>query len=215
METFLIYIRACRYWAFALLFGFTILMQASRSVIDFWLRSEISDFPNQIFITVDHWFNDDFSETFAYLIVLNVVVTFIRVSMYVLCASFAANLLFKKLNSCIMYSNLKFFDNNPSGRIINRLSSDVLAIDDTLPWFVHTTLETLASCLGFPIGVAIYFPWMGVIILMGVFMMSYVMKLYRPSNREIKRLSSVNNGKLISILGEVCRGLPIIRAFKN
>ena len=114
-----------------------------------------------------------------------------------------------------MYSNLKFFDNNPSGRIINRLSSDVLAIDDTLPWFVHTTLETLASCLGFPIGVAIYFPWMGVIILMGVFMMSYVMKLYRPSNREIKRLSSVNNGKLISILGEVCRGLPIIRAFKN
>ena len=46
-------------------------------------------------------------------------------------------------------------------------------------------------------------------------MMTHVMKLYRPSNREIKRLSSVNNGKLICILGEVCKGLPIIRAFKN
>ena len=41
------------------------------------------------------------------------------------------------------------------------------------------------------------------------------MKLYRPSNREIKRLSSINNGKLICILGEVCKGLPVIRAFKN
>ena len=56
---------------------------------------------------------------------------------------------------------------------------------------------------------------MGVIIVLGVFMMTHVMKLYRPSNREIKRLSSVNNGKLICILGEVCKGLPIIRAFKN
>ena len=41
------------------------------------------------------------------------------------------------------------------------------------------------------------------------------MKLYRPSNREIKRLSSINNGKLICIIGEVCKGLPVIRAFKN
>jgi len=77
-ETFLIYIRACRYWAFMMLIIFTFFMQASRSLIDFWLRSEISDYPNQIFITIDGWFNDNFSETFSYLIIFNVVVTFIR-----------------------------------------------------------------------------------------------------------------------------------------
>ena len=42
-----------------------------------------------------------------------------------------------------MYSNMRFFDDNPSGRIINRLSSDVNVVDDTLPWFVHFTLEAL------------------------------------------------------------------------
>ena len=101
---------------------------------------------------------------------------------------------------------MKFFDNNPSGRIINRLSSDVMVIDDQLPWLVHVTLERSVSCLGLPIGVAIYFPWMGVVIVIGIFIMSYLLNLYRPSNREIKRLSSVNDGKLISILGEICRG---------
>ena len=66
-----------------------------------------------------------------------------------------------------------------------------------------------------PIGIALNFPWIGIVILLGIFMMIYVLNLYRPSNRELKRLSSVNDGKLISILGEVCRGSPIIRAFDN
>jgi len=84
-----------------------------------------------------------------------------------------------------MYSNMKFFDSNHSGRIINRLSNDVLVTDDQLPWFMHLTLENMVSCLGFPVGIAIYFPWMGLIIVIVVFMMTYVLKVYRPSNREI------------------------------
>jgi len=98
---------------------------------------------------------------------------------------------------------MKFFDNNPIGRIINRLSSDVLTTDDELPWFVNNTLLNLAYCLGFPFGVTIYFPWIGIIIVIGVLIMYYILTLYRPSNREMKRLSSVNDGKLLSILGEV------------
>ena len=147
--------------------------------------------------------------------VVNVFITFIRVSGYIMCASFAAYFLFKKLNSSLITSKMKFFDNNPSGRIINRLSSDVLVIDDQLPWYANVTLEKLISCLGLPIGIALNFPWMAVVIVLGILMMIYVLNHYRPSNRELKRLSSVNDGKLISIIGEVCRGLPIIRSFEK
>ena len=142
-ETFLIYVKACKWPLFIFLVVFSGLMQASRSAIDFWLRSEISDYPNQIFITIDSWFNNNFSVTFGYMIVFNTMVTFLRCGGYVLCASFAAYSMFKKLNSSIMYSNIRFFDDNPSGRIINRLSSDVNVVDDTLPWFVHCSLEAL------------------------------------------------------------------------
>ena len=128
---------------------------------------------------------------------------FVKFLTYVYCAYSSAKLLFIKLNSSIIYSNMKFFDNNPSGRIINRLSNDVLITDYELHVFVSKTLENLAYCLGFPIGVAIYFPWIGITIVIGVLIIYYILNLYRPSNREIKRLSSVNDGKFISILGEV------------
>ena len=110
---------------------------------------------------------------------------------------------------------MKFFDSNPSGRIINRLSTDVLVIDEDLPWYANVALEKLINCLAFPIGIALIFPWMGLVIVLGIFMMIYVLNLYRPSNRELKRLSSVNDGKLLNMIGEVCRGSHVIRAFEN
>ena len=61
---------------------------------------------------------------------------------------------------------MKFFDNNPNGRILNRLSSDVTVVDTRLPWLIHVALESSVSFLGFPIGVAIYFPWMGVFLVL-------------------------------------------------
>ena len=46
---------------------------------------------------------------------------------------------------------MKFFDNNPNGRILNRLSSDVTVVDTRLPWLIHVALESSVSFLGFPI----------------------------------------------------------------
>jgi hypothetical protein len=35
---------------------------------------------------------------------------------------------------------------------------------------------------------------------------------YRSSNRELKRLNSVNEGKLLTLIGELSNGLVIIRS---
>lgn len=48
----------------------------------------------------------------------------------------AAKKLFNRLNKHIIYSKMKFFDKNSSGKIINRLSEDIFTIDDELPWFL-------------------------------------------------------------------------------
>ena len=60
---------------------------------------------------------------------------------------------------------MKFFDTNSAGRIVNRLSGDIIVTDDELPWHLGILIDNVAKCFGLSVGVVIYFPWMGGIII--------------------------------------------------
>lgn len=47
-----------------------------------------------------------------------------------------------------MFSKMSFYDKNPVGRIIVRLSDDAKNLDDFLPWACHVFLENVAYSLG-------------------------------------------------------------------
>ena len=69
---------------------------------------------------------------------------------------------------------MKFFDSNPCGRIISRLSHDVLMIDDRIPSFLSNTIEYLAVSVIFPLGIIILFPWISLLIVMVLYLMYLV-----------------------------------------
>jgi len=46
-------------------------------------------------------------------------------------------------------------------------------------------------------------------------MIFMVQKLFRIANREVKRLNSVNSGKVLSVIDETCNGVILIRSFKR
>jgi len=50
----------------------------------------------------------------------------------------------------------------------------------------------------------IQFPYLIVFAGVTIALIILVQKLYRVSNREVKRLHSVNEGKVLSIIGEAC-----------
>ena len=50
---------------------------------------------------------------------------------------------------------MKFFDINNSGGIINRLSSDILATDDEIPFNMRILIDNSILCFGLSIGVSI------------------------------------------------------------
>ena len=112
-----------------------------------------------------------------------------------------------------MYSKMKFFDKTSTGSIVNRLSDDVYSIDDELPWCCHVFLENVSVSLGYPIGILISFPWMAIFLILAISIVYFIQKLYRTANREIKRLKSVNSGKVLTKIGELSKGLIVIRAF--
>lgn len=108
---------------------------------------------------------------------------------------------------------MKFFDKNPVGRIVNLLSNDISTIDDYLPWSCHILMEHLAFSIGYPIGVMMSFPYLIILAVISIILIYFVQKFYRVSNREVKRLNSVNSGKVLSNITEACKGIVEIRAF--
>ncbi|KAL4486709.1 hypothetical protein ABPG72_022184 [Tetrahymena utriculariae] len=211
LDTFLTYFKSMGVFYLTLLIITNFLMEGTQMIMDFWLRDYVSP-SSAFFEDINSLFNS-FSKTFLFFIALNIATTATRALFYCTCALLSGKRLFNKLNKSLIYSKMTFFDKNPVGRIVNRLSDDILCIDDYLPWTCHVFLEQLAYTSGYPIGVIIQFPWLVVFVLISIGLIFWVQRIFRLSNREIKRLNSVNSGKLLTSLGEACKGLILIRSF--
>ncbi|CAD8124167.1 unnamed protein product [Paramecium sonneborni] len=212
MNTWLTYFSSMSWF---LLIGWVLVnffMQGSMSLIDFWLKSELKGDDTWLHqITV--YYNNSFTDALLYLTLFALLVTFVRAVLYVSTALRAAWVLFVKLNKVLISSVMKFYDKTNAGRIINRIQDDTQTIDDDLSWTFHCFLENVSRVTGLSIGLIILEP-IFVLILIGVISLYYqVSKTYIKSNREIKRLKSVNQGSLLQIVNETLTGIKVIRAF--
>lgn len=59
---------------------------------------------------------------------------------------------------------MKFFDVTPLGQIMNRLSEDLYNIDAELPFVFDIFIENFIESIAYPIGLAIAFPWVAILI---------------------------------------------------
>jgi len=82
------------------------------------------------------------------LISLNIGLTFIRAVFYCACAIVGGKRMFNKLSNSVIHSKMKFFDKNPTGRIINRLADDVAEVDGYVPFTCHVFMENIAFAIG-------------------------------------------------------------------
>lgn len=72
-----------------------------------------------------------------------------------------------------MFSKMNFYDKNPVGRIVTRISDDVSTLDDYLPWSCNIFLQSFAITLGYPIGVIIQFPFLSALLIV-IIVMIYI-----------------------------------------
>ncbi|CAD8191671.1 unnamed protein product [Paramecium octaurelia] len=213
MNTWLTYFSSMSWF---LLIGWVIVnffMQGSMSLIDFWLKSELKGDGDSWLHQITIHFNNSFTDTLLYLTLFALLITFVRAVLYVSTALRSAWVLFVKLNKVLMQSVMKFYDKTNAGRIINRIQDDTQMIDDDLSWTFHCFLENVSRVTGLSVGLIILEP-IFVLILIGVVALYYqVSKTYIKSNREIKRLKSVNQGSLLQTVNETLTGIKVIRAF--
>ncbi|XP_065862551.1 ABC transporter C family member 3-like [Euphorbia lathyris] len=137
----------------------------------------------------------------------------VRITLLVTAGYKTATLLFNKMHLCIFRAPMSFFDATPSGRILNRASTDQSEIDLQIAYQVGTVAFTLSQLLGI-IGVMSQVAWQIFIIIIPVFLICiWYQKYYIPSARELSRLVGVCKAPIFQHFAETVSGSTTIRSF--
>lgn len=109
-------------------------------------------------------------------------------------------------------ATVTFFDITPLGRILNRFSSDLYTVDDSLPFILNILLANIFGLLGMLVVISYGLPWVLVPLLPLALIYYHTQRFYRYTSRELKRLCSLTLSPVYSHFSETITGLGTIRA---
>ncbi|KAL7746057.1 hypothetical protein RI367_008638 [Sorochytrium milnesiophthora] len=125
----------------------------------------------------------------------------------------ACRVLHQRLLARVFRAPTAWFDRTPAGRILNRFSSDVDALDETIPEYFIDSLFFLVGILVAVVVIVWPLPWMLIPLAIAFAALAYVQRYFLASSREIKRLDSGAKAPIYQHFGESITGIVTIRAF--
>ncbi|XP_015020423.2 ATP-binding cassette sub-family C member 10 [Drosophila mojavensis] len=211
---------------------FVLLMQLTRNLSDAWLAHWVTE------TTLDGHTNDTtlqhqlirpgasgndsaaahttgfYLGIFTAIAVTNSLVTLARAFLFAYAGIKAAIYIHEQLLKRVMFAKFNFFDITSVGRILNRFSSDINTVDDSLPFILNILLAQLAGLVG-ALCVSLYaMPWLVLVVVPMVPIYLNLQRRYRHASRDIKRLSSNAMSPLYTHFTETLQGLPTIRSMR-
>ncbi|KAH1001574.1 hypothetical protein HUJ04_005572 [Dendroctonus ponderosae] len=109
---------------------------------------------------------------------------------------------------------MSFFDANPSGRILNRFSKDMGAVDELLPRVNLDALQIFLIMSGILAIVFIVSIWMIFPAIILGYLFFWARKVYLSSAQDVKRLEGTTRTPVFSHVTSSLYGLSSIRAFR-
>ena len=114
-----------------------------------------------------------------------------------------------------MHAPLSFFEANPSGRIINRFTSDMETVDTKIPFemadFIYCSVNFFSVCI--TISVIVPYILIALVPILAAFVL--LQMLLARTRCQIKRYESVAKAPIISHFTETILGVTTIRAFRE
>ncbi|CAF1086559.1 unnamed protein product [Rotaria sordida] len=118
-----------------------------------------------------------------------------------------------RMLSSILYTSLRFYESNPSGRILNRASKDQQALDESLPLTLIDSIQCLLMTIGSIVIIGTTNPWVLLILVPFIPIVLWLRRYYIRSSRQLKRLESVTRSPTYALFSSSLDGLTSIRAF--
>jgi ABC-type multidrug transport system fused ATPase/permease subunit len=110
-------------------------------------------------------------------------------------------------------TRVRFFDATPVGRILNRFSRDVDAVERGLAWSFEGVVRAICSTIGAVSVLVMVAPIMIAVVIPVIFVFGRLQALYRSSAREAQRLASIARSPRFAHFKETLQGLAVVRAF--
>ncbi|XP_078671973.1 ATP-binding cassette sub-family C member 10-like [Branchiostoma floridae x Branchiostoma belcheri] len=215
------------------------LMQASKNLNDWWLSywishshhndtissthpalaitSSVPSFISPLLLASSNSTTDDvtfYLTVYGALAGANTVFTLFRAFLFAYGGICAARVLHDQLLNSILKAKIQFFDTTPIGRVVNRFSSDMYSIDDSLPFIMNILLAQTYGVAGTIVVTCYGLPWFTVLLLPLAVIYHRIQKYYRHTSRELKRLDSVSLSPIYAHFSETLTGLTTIRGLR-
>ncbi|KAI6706351.1 hypothetical protein NL676_009313 [Syzygium grande] len=124
-----------------------------------------------------------------------------------------AETLFTKMLHSVMRAPMAFFDSTPTGRILNRASTDQSVLDLEMAWKLGWCAFSIIMLLG-TIAVMSQVAWEVFVIFIPVTAICiWYQQYYIPTARELARLSGIQQAPILHHFAESLSGAATIRAF--
>lgn len=143
------------------------------------------------------------------------VVLYFRVSIFIGQCSASANSVFRKVVQSVIGAEMRFFLENPQGRILNRFANDQSIIDEYIASDMYDTFQCFISAIGLLIVIVSSSKYILFCILPICLPAELVRRRYITAARQIKRFECVMRSPVYSLLSSSLEGLVVIRCMQQ
>ncbi|OWZ18240.1 Multidrug resistance protein ABC transporter [Phytophthora megakarya] len=195
-------------WALAIVILLAVaVMQISRNSLDWWVA---------VFTNGKHSITPrEFATVLLYIAGANIGTVFFRSFLFAYGGLRAARATYKNLLQSVFAAPLGFFERTPTGRVLNRLSGDTYAVDESLPFVLNIFLKDAADIAGALI-ILFYGNRLVLVLLVPLSILYFhLQRDYRPSSRHLKRLDAATQSPLLTMFTDTLDGLTVIRAARK
>nr|XP_022339096.1 ATP-binding cassette sub-family C member 9-like isoform X1 [Crassostrea virginica] len=221
------YMSACGYWLMLFMMvlqvGYHVLLAWSNIILSLWAeestefqtnQAQLGSLQNQSSNFTVEFDNDSYMHKYLLLNIVGLVGAFIaNLVHYITTLRASKNLHFNLLDT-ILHLSIRFFDTNPSGRIMNRFSSDVAGIDQRLPFILESFTRCVLVTLSALVINAIATPYFILAVVPMIILYYCFQYFFRATARELQRIESVTRSPVFSHLSETLSGMQTIRAYR-
>ncbi|XP_037300590.1 LOW QUALITY PROTEIN: multidrug resistance-associated protein 4 [Manduca sexta] len=219
------YLTSVGSWFIVFLAFLTLLItQASATMADYWLSywtNQVDQYEqslggeepdSSLGIVMGSLTTGQYLIVYGSVILGLIVISHVRIINFVIMTMRASENLHNTVYKKLIISVMRFFDTNPSGRVLNRFSKDFGAMDEFLPRSILETVQMYLSMTSILVLNAIALPWTLIPTVILIIIFVFLLKWYLNAAQAVKRLEGTTKSPVFGMINSTLSGLSTIRS---